>query len=72
MFMTCHVKKYFNISDYLGLKANFLFFPGQCMKLGQPDFMTPLRNLTIEVGRNATFECFVTGIEKYRVSEQGI
>ena len=29
---------------------------------------TPLRNLTVEVGRNATFECFVTGIKKFRVS----
>ena len=38
------------------------------MKHNQPDFITPLRNLTVEVGRNATFECFVTGIKKFRVS----
>ena len=36
------------------------FFSGNSMKHNQPDFITPLRNLTVEVGRNATFECFVT------------
>jgi len=40
---------------------------GQCLKTSQPDFVTPLRDITVEVGRNATFECFVTNIEKYRV-----
>ena len=46
---------------------NYLF-TGNSMKHNQPDFITPLRNLTVEVGRNATFECFVTGIKKFRVS----
>ena len=44
------------------------FISGYSLKLNQPDFVTPLRNQTVEVGRNATFQCFVTGIEKYRVS----
>ena len=45
------------------------FFSGQCLKTSQPDFVTPLRDITVEVGRNATFECFVTNIEKYRVRQ---
>ena len=51
---------YFQSMNYL--------FAGNSMKHNQPDFITPLRNLTVEVGRNATFECFVTGIKKFRVS----
>ena len=47
---------------------DFHYFAGHSMKHNQPDFITPLRNLTVEVGRNATFECFVTGIKKFRVS----
>ena len=43
-------------------------FTCNSMQHNQPDFITPLRNLTVEVGRNATFECFVTGIKKFRVS----
>ena len=46
-----------------------IFFSGQCLKTSQPDFVTPLRDITVEVGRNATFECFVTNIEKYRVRQ---
>ena len=37
--------------------------------MSQPEFLTPLRNHTVEVGKNVTFECYVTGIEKYKVSE---
>ena len=36
--------------------------------MNQPEFLTPLRNHTVEVGKNVTFECYVTGIEKYKVS----
>merc|ERR1711953_1419235 len=40
---------------------------GHSLKMNQPEFLTPLRNHTVEVGKNVTFECYVTGIEKYKV-----
>ena len=47
-----------------------ILISGQCLKNKQPDFVTPLRDITVEVGKNATFECFVTNIDSYRVSKQ--
>ena len=44
------------------------YFSAQSLKMNQPEFLTPLRNHTVEVGKNVTFECYVTGIEKYKVS----
>ena len=44
------------------------FLAGHSLKMNQPEFLTPLRNHTVEVGKNVTFECYVTGIEKYKVS----
>lgn len=46
-----------------------IFVSGQSLKMNQPEFLTPLRNHTVEVGKNVTFECYVTGIEKYKVSK---
>ena len=45
-----------------------VYFSAQSLKMNQPEFLTPLRNHTVEVGKNVTFECYVTGIEKYKVS----
>ncbi len=35
----------------------------------EPAFLSPLQNLTVNVGRNATFTCFVSHIQEYRVSK---
>jgi neurotrimin len=34
----------------------------------QPEFTEPLENLTVPVGRDATFTCIVRGLGGYRVS----
>ena len=37
-----------------------------------PDFTEPLKNITVQMGRNATFTCHVNGIlnTPYRVSKR--
>lgn len=35
----------------------------------QPEFAEPLENLTVAIGRDATFTCIVKGLGGYRVIE---
>ena len=49
--------------------ANMIVSPGGGGVGGPtPVFTLPLQNLTVQVGRNATFTCYVRHIQRYQVS----
>lgn len=50
--------------DFSALNNKYIFL-GQAF---QPEFAEPLTNLTIPIGRNATFRCLVHNLGGYRVS----
>ena len=69
--------KFFEILTVVSCCNSFIVsITGQCgggrnyLYGNEPEFTEPLKNITVQMGRNATFTCHISGIENkgFRVS----